>query len=135
MNQQHHTNTNTYEDIRLPSLSTHISPMTTIIPLSCNSLTLYLVVCKTFILVYPHGDYCKSVQYNGWFLPDIMLLTLCYQHWGNQLYPIESFCLLYSQFSHLNVLTFSPLLDVLILDSIVLILITRFRCLQIFPVN
>ena len=25
-----------------------------------------------------------SVQYNGWFLPDIILLTLCYDHRGTR---------------------------------------------------
>ena len=27
----------------------------------------------------------NSVQYNGGFLPDIILLTQCYYHWGTRL--------------------------------------------------
>ena len=37
------------------------------------------------ILVYLHDDYViTSVQYNGGFLPDVILLTLCYYHWGTR---------------------------------------------------
>ena len=35
-----------------------------------------------------------DVQYNGGFLPDIMLLTLCYYHyWGTRLNAMKRFCL------------------------------------------
>ena len=32
-----------------------------------------------------------SVQYNGRFIPDIILLTLCDQHWGTYLKPSRAF--------------------------------------------
>ena len=32
-----------------------------------------------------HGDYNMSVQYNGGFLPDIILLTQGYYQWGTRL--------------------------------------------------
>ena len=38
---------------------------------------------------YLHGDYV-SVQYNGGLLPDTMLLTLRYHHWGTRLDPVPS---------------------------------------------
>ena len=53
-----------------------------------------------------------SVQYNGGFLPDIILLTLCYcYHRGTRLNAMKSFCP-YSSLSSKpkNVLTFSPLI-------------------------
>ena len=52
-----------------------------------------------------------SVQYNGGLLPDIMLLTQCsyYHHRGTRLNAMKRFCLC-SLRSHLNVLTFSPLI-------------------------
>ena len=47
-----------------------------------------------------------TVQYNGEFLLNIILLTLCYQHQGTLVIPyIKSFCP-HSQCSHLNVSTF-----------------------------
>ena len=49
-----------------------------------------------------------SVQYNGGFLPDIILLTLCYYHRGTRLNAMKRSCL-GSLLSHLNVLTFFPL--------------------------
>ena len=50
-----------------------------------------------------------SVQYNGKLLPDIILLIQCYYHRGTRLNAIKRFCLR-SPWSHLNVLTFSPLI-------------------------
>ena len=50
-----------------------------------------------------------SVQYNGGFLPDIMLLTLCYYHRGTRLNAMKRFCLCSRLCSHLNVLTFFTL--------------------------
>ena len=35
----------------------------------------------------------SSVQYNGGFLPDIILLTQCYYHRGNRLNAMKRFCL------------------------------------------
>ena len=35
-----------------------------------------------------------SVQYNGGLLPDIILLTQCYYHWGTRLNAMKMFCLL-----------------------------------------
>ena len=34
-----------------------------------------------------------SVQYNGGYLPDIILLTQCYYHWGTHLNAMKMFCL------------------------------------------
>ena len=50
-----------------------------------------------------------SVQYNGGFLSGIILLTQCYYHRGTRLNATKRFCI-YSLGSHLNVLTFSPLI-------------------------
>ena len=48
------------------------------------------------------------LQNNGGFLPDIILLTLCYYHRGTRLNATKSACP-YSMSSHLlNVLTFFP---------------------------
>ena len=49
-----------------------------------------------------------SVQYDGGFLPDIILLTQCYYHRGTRLNAMKRFCI-FSYCSHLNVLTFFPL--------------------------
>ena len=49
-----------------------------------------------------------SVQNNGGFLPDIILLTLlCYCHWRTRLIVIKSVCF-YSLNSPVKVLTFFP---------------------------
>ena len=65
-----------------------------------------------------------SLQYSGKFLPDIVLLTLCYYHRGIRLYAMKRFCLGSLELcSYLNVLTFfSPVWGML----------RRFRCVQIF---
>ena len=34
-----------------------------------------------------------SVQFNDGLLPDIMLLTQCYYHWGTRLNAMKRFCL------------------------------------------
>ena len=48
-----------------------------------------------------------NVQYNGGFLPDIILLTQCYLHRGTCLNAMKRFCIC-SLGSHLNVLKFFP---------------------------
>ena len=48
-----------------------------------------------------------SVQYNGGFLPDIVVLTLCDYHRGTRLNAIKRFCRC-NLCSYLNDLTFSP---------------------------
>ena len=68
-----------------------------------------------------------SVQYNGGFLPDIILyctivLTLSYYHWGTRLNSMKRFCLRCAG-SHLNVLTISPP---------VWGMLRRLTCVQIF---
>ena len=50
----------------------------------------------------------SSVQHDGGFLPGIILLTQCYYHRGTRLNAMKRFCIC-SLWSHLNVLTFSPL--------------------------
>ena len=47
------------------------------------------------------------VQYNGEFLPDIILLTPCYYHRETRLNDMKRFCIC-SLLSHQNVLIFSP---------------------------
>ena len=51
-----------------------------------------------------------SVQYNGGFLPDIILLTLCYYHRGTRSNTMNSFFFVLAAYfcSHLNVLTIFP---------------------------
>ena len=52
-----------------------------------------------------------SVQYNSRFLPDIIMLTLCYYHHRRtQLITMKRFCLC-SLSPHLNVLTCFPLTE------------------------
>ena len=63
-----------------------------------------------------------SVQYDGGFLPDIILLTQFYYHRGTRLNAMKRFCI-FSYWSHLNVLTFFPP------DWGML---RRSRCIQIF---
>ena len=63
-----------------------------------------------------------SVQYDGWFLPDIILLTQCYYHRRTRLNAMKRFCI-FSYWSHLNILTFFPP------DWGML---RRSRCIQIF---
>ena len=41
--------------------------------------------------LYLPVDYL-SVQYNGGFLPDILMLTRCNYHLATQIYPMKSFC-------------------------------------------
>ena len=48
-----------------------------------------------------------SVQYNGGFLPDMILLTKCYYHRGTRLNAMKMFCLC-SLWPLLNVLIFLP---------------------------
>ena len=48
-----------------------------------------------------------SVQYDGGFILDIVMLTLCYYHRGTPLNALKRFCLC-SPCPHLNVLTFPP---------------------------
>ena len=48
-----------------------------------------------------------TVQYNGGFLSDIILLTLCYYFSGTRLNPMKKLCP-YSQCPHQNVLIFPP---------------------------
>ena len=63
-----------------------------------------------------------SVQYDGGFLPDIILLIQCYYHRGTRLNAMKRFCT-FSYRSHLNVLTcFPPGWGML----------RRSRCIQIF---
>ena len=63
-----------------------------------------------------------SVQYDGGFLPDIILLTQCYYHRGTRLNAMKRFCI-FSYSSHLIVLTCFPL------DWG---MVRRSRCIQIF---
>ena len=67
----------------------------------CNSILLlpclmfYWIVSVLFLLFfwYPCMAINVSVQYNGGFLPDIILLTQCYYHWGTRLNAMKRFCI------------------------------------------
>ena len=64
-----------------------------------------------------------SVQYNGGFLPDIILLTLCYYHRGTRLYAMKRFCYLQSMVPPKRFDVSSPLTEGVL---------RRSRCVQIF---
>ena len=54
----------------------------------------YNVFVFAVFLVSLHGDYNRSVQYNGGLLPDIILLTRCYYHHrGTRLNAMKRFCI------------------------------------------
>ena len=60
-----------------------------------HCLMVYYIVSGLFLLFF----WCLcmasnvSVQYNGGFLPDIILLTQCYYHRGTRLNTMERFCI------------------------------------------
>ena len=47
----------------------------------------------TFFVWGPCMAINVSVQYNGGLLPDIILLTQCYYHWGTRLNVMKRFCI------------------------------------------
>ena len=55
-----------------------------------NTNTMFLFV--KILLVSLHAINV-SVQYNGGLLPDIILLTQCYHHWGTRLNAMKRFCI------------------------------------------
>ena len=65
----------------------------------------------TFFVWGPCMAINVSVQYNSGLLPDIILLTQCYYHWGTRLNVMKRFCI-YLQplipLTMVNVLTFPP---------------------------
>ena len=65
--------------------------------------------CLLFLMFFwcPYMAINVNVQYNGGFLPDIILLAQCYLHRGTCLNAMKRFCIC-SLWSHLNVLTFFP---------------------------
>ena len=65
--------------------------------------------CLLFLMFLwcPYMAINVNVQYNGGFLPDIIVLTQCYLHRGTCLNAMKRFCSC-SLRSHLNVLTFFP---------------------------
>ena len=81
----------------------------------------YVLICLPFCWCHCMAINV-SVQYDGGFLPDIILLTQCYYHRGTRLNAMKRFCI-FSYWSHLNVLTFFPP------DWGML---RRSRCIQIF---
>ena len=66
-----------------------------------------------------------SVQYNGGFLTNIVLLTLCYYQQGTRLNAKKRFCI-YSLCSHLPVKCFDDF------PPCLWRMLRRFRCVQIF---
>ena len=59
---------------------------------------------------YINDNQCKCAHSNGEFLPDIILLALCYDGWGGtRLYSMKIFCPCRQQPSHLNFFIFPPL--------------------------
>ena len=50
--------------------------------------------CFCFVFVWcPCMAINVSAQYNGGFLPDIILLTQCYYHWGIRLNVMKRLCI------------------------------------------
>ena len=74
-----------------------------------HCLMVYYIVSGLFLLFFwcPCMASNVSVQYNGGFLSDIILLTQCYYHRGTRSNAMKRFCI-FSYRSHLNVLTFFP---------------------------
>ena len=68
-------------------------------------------VCVCFHPICSGRQTCgRTVQYNGEFLPDIILLTLCYQHLGTRLNAIKEFLSLQPMFAPEHFGNLSPLL-------------------------
>ena len=63
--------------------------------------------CLSVFGVVPAQINVINVRYNGGLLPDIILLTLCYQHRGTQFIAMKSFCP-YGECSDLNIWTTFP---------------------------
>ena len=65
--------------------------------LATNALNVrnnYIPFCFYCFFWYPCMAINVSVQYNGGFLPDIIvLLTQCYFHRGTRLYVMKRFCI------------------------------------------
>ena len=103
-------------------------PLTTYLLCSFQLLCWNCLYCLMHVLFCFPFCWCPcmainvSVQYDGGFLPDIILLTQCYYHRGTRLNAMKRFCI-FSYSSHLNVLTFFPP------DWGML---RRSRCIQIF---
>ena len=55
----------------------------------------YYIVSVLFLLFFwcPCMTINVSVQYNGGLLPDVILLTQCYFHWGTRLNTMKRFCM------------------------------------------
>ena len=66
-----------------------------------------------------------SVQYDGGFLPDIILLTQCYYHRGTRLNTMKSFFLYFQ-------LLIPPIINVLTFFPPDWGMLRRSRCVQIF---
>ena len=60
-----------------------------------HCLMVYYIVSGLFLLFFwcPCMASNVSVQYNGGFLPDIILLTQCYYHRGTRLNALKRFCI------------------------------------------
>ena len=79
------------------------TPICTETPICAKTPTLFLVgfgyVCTAMFLFVLRVFWCPrmainvSVQYDGGLLPDIILLTQCYYHWGNHLNAMNMCCL------------------------------------------
>ena len=69
----------------------------------------YYIVSGLFLMFFrcPCMAINVNVQYNGGFLPDIILWTQFYVHRGTCSNAMKRFCIC-SLWSHLNVLTFYP---------------------------
>ena len=58
-----------------------------------RKLLIVLLLIVVTILKCPCMAINVSVQYNGGFLPDMILLTQCYYHRGTRLNAMKRFCL------------------------------------------
>ena len=54
---------------------------------------LHILFLFLLFLCCPYMAINVSVQYNGGLLPDIILLTQCYYHWGTSLNAMKRFCI------------------------------------------
>ena len=66
-----------------------------ILLLHCLMVVVYYIVSGLFLLCFwcPCMASNVSVQYNGGFLPDIILLTQCYYHRGTRLNAMKRLCI------------------------------------------
>ena len=71
--------------------SKYLQPLKCILLLPC--MMMYYTVLFLMFFWCPYMAIDVNVQYNGGFLPDIILLTRCYLHRGTCLNAMKRFCI------------------------------------------